>query len=139
MGGGFFERHGAALAKFTGLGAGSLVALALVNMISSQPQLAMGLLDKWGAPFALTVFIVAVFNQRVGQMVETGNKNANALTSMAGAIDRIATKDSQREMEMEILVGRLNGRYDEIRGAQDETREQLKRVLAHLEKKGAPA
>ena len=122
------ERMAPVAARFAGFGAGMVVAMAVLEVIRSQPQMAMTMLDKWGAPFALTVIVVGLFNQRAGQLIQIGKENAQAIGSMAGAIDRIATKDSQREREQEILVDHLNSEMREVKDG-------VQQILSRLEAK----
>lgn len=99
-----------------GIGAGGVVALAIFDVVRSQPEMTMKLLDAWGAPFVLMVAGMYLADRRMGQMIQTGKENAQALTSMAGAIDRIATKDDQREREQELLVNHLIAEIKDVKG-----------------------
>lgn len=103
------------LAKFAGFGAGGVMAVAVIDILRSRPELTIKIISDWGAPFALVVIVMGVFNQRFGQLIQTGKENAQAMTSMAGAMDRIATRDDVREREQELLVNHLIAELKDVK------------------------
>lgn len=113
------------LALSAGAGAGAIATVGLVQVLQSQPELTMKIISDWGAPAVLALVVIYLFDRRMGQMIQVSRDNVAAMQSMAGAIDRVATKDYLREQERELLLDHLNTTNAQILREMSGLREML--------------
>ncbi|MGH9580043.1 MAG: hypothetical protein ACRD2R_03540 [Terriglobales bacterium] len=91
-----------------GLGAGFAITYYAIDILRSEPRFALETLSQWGPYFALSVMVLVIADRRSGQAIEIARTNSDAMHSIAQAMDRIATRDDQREREHELLLDHLN-------------------------------
>lgn len=111
-----------------GVGAGTVVMLALVRIFESDPALisqAMSALVQWGPLFAIAVGILVVGDRRFGQMtaiqkdnsqqmVAAAKESAEAQQKMADAVTQLAERDDRRQQKLEIEIGYVGTKMDQV-------------------------
>ncbi|MCU1308244.1 MAG: hypothetical protein JWN45_2939 [Acidobacteriaceae bacterium] len=110
----------------SGLGSGLGVTYFVAEMLKADPKLAIQTVTQWGPLFVLFAITLYLCDRRFGQLIDKQGETANQMVAahvqgaaaqqaMADAVNRIASKDSDREREMELVLGHLTRNSERTR------------------------
>jgi len=101
------ENWSTALAHLAfGGGAGAAITVVLV-LAEKEPRLLIQAVTGFGPWWLMGFLVIALMYQGGGKLLQVARDNASSQQSLADAVNRIATKDDERNREMELVVNYL--------------------------------